>query len=58
MQRELNSSLLTANAVDLSKGRILDIAVRVTVVRNVEEVEAVRTESNQLTLGDMKVLED
>src|SRR5258708_4415442 len=58
MQRELNSSLLAANAGDLSKGtHVLDVVTRVAVVCDIEDVEGVRPEAKALVFGNVKVLE-
>src|SRR5258708_38298008 len=58
MQRELNSSLLAANAGDLSKGtHVLDVVTRIAVVCDIEDVECVRPEAKTLAFGNVKVLE-
>ena len=57
MQRELNSSLLPADSVDLPEGRVLNVVIGIAVVRDIEDVEGVGPEAQALTLGDVEVLE-
>lgn len=57
MQIHLYDSLLRASVSDLAKVGVLDGGIWILIGGNVEEIEAFRTEAEDVSLSDMEVLE-